>query len=261
MHINLEGQTALVTGSTAGIGLAIAHSLYQAGASVILNGRSKERLEKALTTFSDFNRLSTISADVGIAEECERIFAKYPEINILVNNAGIFSPRPIFDLDDNEWLNYFNINVMSGIRLSRFYVPKMMKKGWGRVIFISSESALQIPTEMPHYGLTKTAQVAAARGFAQAASGTGVTVNSILPGPTQSEGIERFVRELIPDPTLSIEKAGKCFIETARPASLLGRLATSEEIANTVLFLASKQASAITGTALRADGGVIQSIF
>ncbi|CDG22376.1 Uncharacterized oxidoreductase yvaG [Xenorhabdus poinarii G6] len=261
MNINLEGKTAIVTGSTAGIGLAIAHGLYQAGASVVLNGRSEERLVKAMATFPDSTRLSYVSADAGTAGGCELIFEKHPEIDILVNNAGVFSPRSIFELTDDEWINYFNINVLSGIRLSRFYVPKMMKKGWGRVVFISSESALQIPTEMPHYGLTKTAQVAAARGFAQAASGTGVTVNSILPGPTQSEGVERFIRELIPDPTLSIEEAGKRFIETARPASLLGRLATAEEIANTVIFLSSTQASAITGTALRADGGVIQSIF
>ncbi|PHM74947.1 SDR family NAD(P)-dependent oxidoreductase [Xenorhabdus kozodoii] len=261
MNINLEGKVALVTGSTAGIGLAIAHCLHKAGASVILNGRSEERLKKAINKFNDLDRVLTVVADVGTREGCEFINEKFPEIDILINNAGIFSPKPIFEISDNEWVNYFNINVLSGIRLASSYIPLMIRKRWGRVVFISSESALQIPVEMPHYGLTKTAQVAAARGFAQAATGTGVTVNSVLPGPTESEGVERFVRELITDPTLSIEEAGKRFIETARPASLLGRLATAEEVANAVVFLTSPQASAITGTALRVDGGVIQSIL
>ncbi|OTA17923.1 3-ketoacyl-ACP reductase [Xenorhabdus vietnamensis] len=261
MNINLEGKIALVTGSTAGIGLAIAHSLHEAGASVILNGRSEERLIQAINKFKDTGRVFTVAADVGTREGCELINKKFPAIDILINNAGIFSPKSIFEISDDEWLNYFNINVLSGIRLARSYIPLMIGKRWGRVVFISSESALQIPVEMPHYGLTKTAQVAAARGFAQAATGTGVTVNSVLPGPTESEGVERFVRELITDPTLSIEEAGKRFIETARPASLLGRLATAEEVANAVLFLTSPFASAITGTALRVDGGVIQSIL
>ncbi|WP_340616194.1 SDR family NAD(P)-dependent oxidoreductase [Xenorhabdus entomophaga] len=261
MNINLEGKIALVTGSTAGIGLAIAHSLYKAGASVILNGRSEERLIQAVNKFNGSDRVFTVAADVGTREGCELINQKFPDIDILINNAGIFSPKPIFEIRDEEWLDYFNINVLSGIRLARSYIPPMIEKKWGRVVFISSESALQIPLEMPHYGLTKTAQVAAARGFAQAAAGTGVTVNSVLPGPTESEGVERFVRELITDPTLSIEEAGKRFIETARPASLLGRLATAEEVANAVVFLTSPLASAITGTALRVDGGVIQSIL
>lgn len=261
MNINLEGKIALITGSTAGIGLAIAHNLYKAGASVILNGRSEERLIQAFNKFNGSDRVFTVAADVGTREGCELINQKFPDIDILINNAGIFSPKPIFEIRDEEWLDYFNINVLSGIRLARSYIPLMIEKKWGRVVFISSESALQIPLEMPHYGLTKTAQVAAARGFAQAAAGTGVTVNSVLPGPTESEGVERFVRELITDPTLSIEEAGKRFIETARPASLLGRLATAEEVANAVVFLTSPLASAITGTALRVDGGVIQSIL
>ncbi|MCP9267362.1 SDR family oxidoreductase [Xenorhabdus sp. XENO-1] len=261
MNINLKGKIALVTGSTAGIGLAIAQGMHKAGASVILNGRSEERLIQAVNKFNCLDRVFTIAADVGTREGCELINKNFPDIDILVNNAGIFSPKPIFEISDDEWLNYFNINVLSGISLARSYIPRMIEKRWGRVVFISSESALQIPVEMPHYGLTKTAQVAAARGFAQAATGTGVTVNSVLPGPTESEGVERFVRELITDPTLSMEEAGKRFIETARPASLLGRLATAGEVANAVLFLASPLASAITGTALRVDGGVIQSIL
>lgn len=180
---------------------------------------------------------------------------------LLINNAGIFEPQDIFEISDDTWEKYFDINVMSGIRLSRFYIPKMIQKGWGRTIFVSSESALQIPLEMPHYGLTKTAQIAAARGFAQAAARTGVTVNSILPGPTHSDGVNKFIRKMVPNKELTIEEAGEEFIKTVRPESLIGRLSTAEKIANAAIFLASTQSSSITGTALRVDGGVIQSIL
>lgn len=261
MTQNLHNKTALITGSTAGIGLATAHALHDAGAKVVINGRTKQRVATAIATFGDSRRVSGVAADVGTAEGCVAILATHPDVDILVNNAGIFGPRPLFEINDEEWLSIFSINVLSGIRLARSYVPRMISKQWGRVIFVSSESALQIPTEMPHYGMTKTAQVAIARGFAQAAAGTGVTVNSVLPGPTESEGMECFVRELIPDESLTFEQAGRQFIETSRPASLIGRLATAQEVASVIGFLASKQSSVITGSAVRADGGVIQAIL
>lgn len=261
MNQDLLGKTALITGSTAGIGLATAHTLHKAGANVIINGRSEQRIASAIATFNGDVRVDGIAADIGSAAGCASIIAIRPDIDILVNNAGVFGPRSILEIKDDEWLSIFQLNVLSGIRLTRAYLPRMISKAWGRVIFVSSESALQIPTEMPHYGLTKTAQVAAARGFAQAASGTGVTINSVLPGPTESEGIERFVRELIPDKTLTIKQAGQQFIQTARPGSLIGRLATAEEVANVIHFLASPLSSVITGSAVRADGGVIQSIM
>lgn len=261
MNQNLHDKIALITGSTAGIGLATARTLHEAGAHVVINGRTEQRVATAIATFGDSQRISGVAADVGTAEGCTAILAAYPDVDILINNAGIFGPRPLFEISDEEWLSIFSINVLSGIRLARSYVPRMISKEWGRVIFVSSESAIQIPTEMPHYGLTKTAQIAVARGFAQATSGTGVTVNSVLPGPTESEGVERFVRELIPDESLTFEQAGRQFIETARPASLIGRLATAEEVASVIGFLASKQSSVITGAAVRADGGVIQAIL
>lgn len=261
MSKDFVGKTALITGSTAGIGLATARMLHAAGASIILNGRSEQRIAAAVATFGDADRVSGIIADVGTTEGCDAIVTANPDVDILVNNAGVFAPRPLFEISDDEWISIFSVNVLSGIRLARAYIPRMMMRGWGRVIFVSSESALQIPPEMPHYGLTKTAQVAAARAFAQAAAGSGVTVNSVLPGPTESEGIERFVRELIPDHTLTITEAGKRFVETARPGSLIGRLATADEVAEVIRFLASPQSSVITGSSVRADGGVIQAIM
>lgn len=261
MNQDLVGKLALVTGSTAGIGLATAHLLHEAGARVLINGRSQPRVDAAIATFADSARVEGIAADVGTEEGCAAIVAARPDVDILVNNAGYFTPRPILEIADEEWLSIFQLNVLSGIRLSRAYLPGMIARAWGRIVFVSSESALQTPAEMAHYGLTKTAQVAAARGFAQAAAGAGVTVNSVLPGPTESEGIERFVRELIPDDALTIEQAGRQFVQTARPGSLIGRLATAREVAEVIGFLASPRASVITGAAVRADGGVIQSIL
>lgn len=261
MNIDLSQRKALVTGSTAGIGLAIAKGLHNAGAHVVINGRTQDRVDSALSQFSSKTKLEGIAADVGTIEGCHNIFLKHPAVDILINNAGIFSPIPVFDINDNEWRNFFELNVMSGIRLSRYYIPKMISNGWGRNVFISSESAVQIPQEMVHYGMTKTSQLALSRGFAEASSGSGVTVNSVLPGPTLTEGVEKFVRELITDDNLSLADASRQFINKERPTSLLQRMATAEEVANLVVYLSSDQASATTGAALRVDGGVLRGIL
>lgn len=261
VNIDLAGRTALVTGSTVGIGFAIAAGLHAAGAAVVINGRSAERVEAAIGELGASERVRGVVADVGTAEGCERIGSELPDVDIVVNNAGIFSPQPLFEIPDEEWERFFAVNVMSGIRLNRRYVPAMAERGWGRVVFVSSESAVQIPPEMVHYGTTKTAQLAVARGTAEAVKGSGVTVNSVLPGPTQSEGIERFVREMVGDEIESIEEAGRAFIAAERPTSLLGRLATAEEVANLVVYLCSDQAAATTGTAVRVDGGVLRGVL
>ncbi|MFB4196773.1 SDR family NAD(P)-dependent oxidoreductase [Streptomyces carpaticus] len=261
MKIDLSGRTALVTGSTVGIGFAIASGLHAAGAHVILNGRSKERVEAALARIGDSDRVTGAVGDIATPDGSASVLAQAPHVDILVNNAGIFSPQHVFDIPDEEWERFFSVNVLSGIRLARHYVPAMVESGWGRVIFVSSESAVQIPPEMVHYGMTKSAQLAVARGMAEAVSGSEVTVNSVLPGPTMSEGIERFVREMVEDQMLSFEEAGKEFIAKERPTSLLGRLASAQEVANLVVYLSSEQASATTGAALRVDGGVLRGVL
>lgn len=261
MRIDLTGRRALVTGSTAGIGLAVAKGLHGAGASVVLNGRTEERLQKALAEFESGERVSAVAADVGTAAGCQKLQEAVPTVDILVNNAGIFAPQPLFEIEDDEWQRFFDVNVMSGIRLSRHYVPQMVAAGWGRTVFVSSESAVQVPPEMVHYGMTKTAQLTVARGLAESVGGSGVTVNSVLPGPTLSEGIERFVHEVVGDEAASLEEAGRLFIERERPTSLLGRLAAAEEVANLVVYLSSQQAAATTGAALRVDGGVLRGVL
>ncbi len=261
MLIDLTGRTALVTGSTAGIGLAIAEGLHASGATVILNGRTDERVAAAAEKFGTSERVRGVAADIGTAEGCRAVVEAEPEVDILVNNAGVFSPQPLFEIPDAEWERFFAVNVMSGIRLSRHYVPAMTKRQWGRTVFVSSESAVQIPPEMVHYGTTKTAQLAVARGMAEAVRGTGVTVNSVLPGPTASEGVERFVREMVGDEIESMEEAGRIFVERERPTSLLGRLASAEEVANLAVYLCSDQAAATTGAALRVDGGVLRGVL
>lgn len=261
MNIDLTGRTALVTGSTAGIGFAIASGLHAAGAHVVVNGRSAERVKAAVARFDDSDRVTGAAADIASREGFEALVAQAPSVDILVNNAGVFAPQPVFDIPDEEWERFFSVNVLSGVRTARHYIPGMIERGWGRAVFVSSESAVQVPPEMVHYGMTKSAQLAVARGMAEAASGSGVTVNSVLPGPTMSEGIERFVREMVPDASLSMEEAGREFVATERPTSLLGRLASAEEVANMVVYLASDQASATTGAALRVDGGVLRGVL
>ena len=263
MNINLNGKIALVSGSTAGIGLAIAQGLAEAGAQIIVNGRIDKRVESAINEIikkSPQANVVGIAADMGTAEGAAKTIQKFPQVDILVNNMGIFEPKPFFDIPDADWLRFFEANVLSGIRLARHYTPLMVKKGWGRVIFISSESAVQIPAEMVHYGMTKTAQLAVARGLAETVANTGVTVNCVLPGPTKSEGVGTFVADMAKQAHKTETDVEKDFFKTIRPSSLIQRFATTEEVANMVVYVASEQASATTGAALRVDGGVVRAI-
>jgi NAD(P)-dependent dehydrogenase (short-subunit alcohol dehydrogenase family) len=263
VDLQLQGKTALVTGSTAGIGFAIASLLAKEGATVIVNGRTPGRIEEAVSQIvkaAPAAKVSGVDADVSSAEGVAKLIAAVPQVDILVNNAGIFEPKPFQDIPDQDWFRFFEANVMSGVRLSRFYFPKMLKRNWGRIVFISSESALQIPAEMIHYGMTKTAQLAVARGLAELTAGTGVTVNSVLPGPTASEGVKTFVNQLATERGESTKQFEKEFFTSARPSSLLKRFATAEEVANLVVYVCSPLASATNGTALRVDGGVVRSI-
>jgi NAD(P)-dependent dehydrogenase (short-subunit alcohol dehydrogenase family) len=264
MDLQLSQKTALVSGSTAGIGLAIASLLAQEGATVVLNGRTPTRVDQAVAAIRKENsqaRVSGIAADLGTQEGVARLTAALPEVDILVNNLGIYQPKPFAEIADEDWLRIFQINVMSGVRLSRFYFPKMLQKDWGRIVFISSESALNIPVEMIHYGVTKTAQLALARGLAEMTAGTHVTVNSVLAGPTRSEGVEQFVEDLAKAKGVAEAAVEKEFFQTVRPSSLLKRFATPEEVANLVVFLASPRSSATNGAALRVEGGVVRSII
>jgi len=256
MDLKLTGKTALVTGSTAGIGLAIAQSLAREGARVWINGRSPERVEKASQTIREAvsgAQVTGIVADFGSSDGAQRVTESLDRVDILVNNVGIFEPKPFADISDDDWLRFFEVNVMSGVRLSRYYLKGMLEKNWGRIIFISSESAIQIPAEMVHYGMTKTAQIAVARGIAETVAGTGVTVNSILPGPTESEGVGDFVKSLAMQQNKSKEAVQHDFFEHARPSSLLRRFATVEEVAALVTYVAGEPSSATNGAALRVE--------
>jgi NAD(P)-dependent dehydrogenase (short-subunit alcohol dehydrogenase family) len=264
MNLGLQGKQAVVTGSTAGIGLAIASTLAEEGARVIINGRTDARVAVAL----DSIRQRTKSADVrGIAADLEnsegiaQFIEQVPEADILVNNLGIFEPKPFLEIPDADWVRFFAVNVLSGVRLTRHFLPGMLRKNWGRVIFISSDSALQIPAEMIHYGMTKTAQLALARGLAESVAGTGVTVNSVLPGPTSSEGATSFVQDVARRQGVSVAEIEKQFFATVRPSSLLKRFETPEEVAAVVAFVASAQGAIINGAAVRAEGGILRSIL
>ncbi|MEG4587456.1 SDR family oxidoreductase [Microcoleus sp. MOSTC5] len=263
MDLQLSDKVALVSGSTAGIGLAIATTLAQEGATVIVNGRTPERVNEALDRLKQSvpnAKLQGIAADLGTQAGVELLFQQVPEVNILVNNLGIYGSQAFEDISDEEWMNILEVNVMSGVRLSRHYLPLMLKKDWGRIIFISSESALNIPTEMIHYGVTKTAQVALSRGLAETTAGSHVTVNTVLPGPTRSEGVETFIEGLAKDQNISPEQVEKEFFTKTRPSSLIQRFATTSEVAALVAFVASPLASAINGAALRVEGGLLRSI-
>jgi len=263
MDLGLQQKHALVTGSTAGIGFAAAQLLAREGASVIVNGRTAERVNSAVQRIRDSvpgAKVQGIAADVGTAAGCAAVVAAYPHVDVLVNNMGIFEPKPFADITDEDWLHFFEVNVLSGIRLSRHYAATMKAKGWGRIVFVSSESALQIPTEMIHYGMTKTAQLAVARGLAETLAGTSVTVNSVLPGPTSSEGVGTFVAELAASQGKDIATVEREFFQTARPSSVIQRFATPAEVASLIAYLCSEAASATTGSALRVDGGVIRAI-
>jgi NAD(P)-dependent dehydrogenase (short-subunit alcohol dehydrogenase family) len=263
MDLQLTNRRALVTGSTAGIGLAIASLLAQEGASVIVNGRSQGRVEEAVARMRREDKdaqVTGVAADLGTKEGVDLLTRTVTTLDILVNNLGIFEAKPFPEITDEDWLRFFEVNVLSGVRVSRFYLPKMLQKKWGRVVFISSESGLNIPVEMVHYGVTKTAQIALARGLAETTAGTGVTVNSVLPGPTRSEGVERFVQDLAKGQGTDAAKVEADFFRTARPSSLLKRFATPEEVAALVVYVCSPRASATNGAALRVDGGVVRSI-
>jgi len=264
MDLQLSGKTALVTGSTAGIGLAIASLLAQENANVIVNGRTSKRVDQAVAAIGrkcPGAKVCGVDADVSSAEGCARLVGAAPEVDILVNNAGIFRPTPFEQISDREWDELFQTNVMSGVRLSRFYLPKMRAKNWGRIVFISSESAVQIPVEMIHYGLTKTAQLALSRGLAETTVGTGVTVNAVLPGPTASEGVGAFVANMAQHRGVSPQQIETEFFNSVRPSSLLKRFATVEEVAHLVAYVCSPLSSATNGASLRVDGGVVRSIL
>ncbi|WP_038159611.1 SDR family oxidoreductase [Verrucomicrobium sp. BvORR106] len=261
MNLQIENQLALVSASTKGIGLAIARALAREGARVIINGRSAASVDEAVTRILEAvpnAQLEKFPGDLSDAATAEKLAAAYPEVDILVNNLGIFDPKPFSEIPDAEWQRFFDVNVLSGVRLSRLYFDGMIKRNRGRIIFISSESALHIPSEMIHYGMTKTAQLAVARGLAELSAGTAVTVNSVLPGPTRSEGVEEFVDKLSGgQPFEAFEQE---FFEKVRPTSLLKRFETVDEIANVVAFVCSPLASGINGSSVRVEGGLVKAI-
>lgn len=263
MKIDLSGKVAIVTGSTGGIGLAIARGLADCGATVILNGPEQGAVDRALAALwvaVPMAEIRGVVADLSVAAGCDALVKTEPTCDILVNNVGIFGPHDFFDIPDSEWTRFFELNVMSGVRLSRAYIPAMLERNWGRVVFLSSESGLNIPPDMIHYGFTKTAVLAIARGLAKRLAGTRVTVNSVLPGPTLTEGVEDMLKGKAQNTGQSIEEAALAFVKANRPSSIIGRMATPEEVANMVVYAVSPQASATTGAALRVDGGIVDTI-
>ena len=264
MDLKLEGMQALVTGSTAGIGFAIAAALVKEGASVVVSGRTEQRVKAALQQLQPSGargKVEGLAANLGTADGVQQAIARFPALDILVNNLGIFEVKPFEQISDEDWFRFFEINVLSGVRLSRHYLPGMKQRNWGRIVFISSESAVQIPAEMIHYGMTKTAQLAIARGLAETTVGTKVTVNTVLPGPTASEGVSKFVEQLAAEQRTDAASVEREFFRGMRPTSLLQRFATPEEVAALVAFVCSPLSSATNGAALRADGGVVRSIL
>lgn len=262
MNLGLRGKSAVVSGSTAGIGLAIATALAAEGASVVINGRTEARVSAALQTLRTQvpgAMARGVAADLGTAQGVETFLKQIPKTDVLVNNLGIFEVRPFDEITDADWLRFFEVNVLSGVRLARHYLHGMRAKNWGRIIFISSESGVNIPVEMIHYGMTKTAQVAVARGLAESVAGTGITVNSILVGPTASEGASGFMENIARQQGITMAQVEKEFFEKVRPSSLLKRFETPEEVAGVVTFVASTQGAVINGAAVRADGGVVRA--
>ena len=259
MDLQLNGKLAVVTGSTAGIGYAIAEALAREGARVVVNGRTQAAVSEAVTKIGQ-DALG-FAGDLGNAEQAAALVRKYPDVEILVNNLGIFDPKPFEEIPDEDWKRFFDVNVLSGVRLARAFLPGMKRRDWGRIIFISSESGIQIPAEMIHYGMTKSAQIAVARGLAESLAGTRITVNSVLPGPTKSRGVDEFVASIAHAQNKSLTQIEKDFFAHVRPTSLLKRFITPEEVGSFVAYVASPLASATTGAALRVDGGVVKSAF
>jgi NAD(P)-dependent dehydrogenase (short-subunit alcohol dehydrogenase family) len=262
MDLKLRGKRTLITGSTAGIGFAIARGLARERAEVIVNGRTEEKVAEAVRRItSEMGSNATgIAADLSGAEGVNRLLERAGRIDILINNVGVFEPVPFVEISDQDWLRFFELNVMSGVRLSRALLPGMLRRNWGRIIFISSESGVQIPAEMVHYGVTKTAQLALSRGIAESVAGSGVTVNAVLPGPTRSDGVVDFLGKVAAEHNADQAAVEAEFLRTMRPSSLVRRFAEPEEVANLVVFLAGEGSSATTGAALRVDGGVVRSI-
>ncbi|HEY4109976.1 SDR family oxidoreductase [Puia sp.] len=263
MDLQLTGKTAFISGSTAGIGFAIAKQLLREGATVIINGRNQHGVDKAVKELKEITGKSAVSgipADFSNAEEVDRLIGRLPAIDILVNNAGIFEPKPFAAIPDEDWRLLFEVNVLSGVRLSRHVLPRMLADNWGRILFISSESAIYIPTEMIHYGMTKTAQLAVSRGLAQLTKGTDVTVNTILPGPTKSRGAGDFLESLAKSGNTTVDEVERSFFRDGRPSSLLQRFTSVDEVANTVVYFASPLSSATNGAAIRAEGGIVNTI-
>jgi NAD(P)-dependent dehydrogenase (short-subunit alcohol dehydrogenase family) len=263
MDLALKGKLALVSGSTAGIGRAIAAALAGEGARVIVNGRTEAAVNEAIKELAATTggEVLGFAGDLSVASVAEDLARRHPGVEILINNLGIFEPKPFEDIPDEDWRRFFDVNVLSGVRLARLFLPAMKRANWGRIIFISSESGIQIPAEMIHYGMTKTAQIAVSRGLAESVAGTGITVNAVLPGPTQSRGVDEFVDRLAKASGTSFAQFEKEFFEKVRPTSLIKRFATTQEVASLVAYVASPLSSATTGAALRVDGGVIKSAF
>jgi len=259
MDLGLKGKRALVTGSTAGIGLAIAKGLAAEGATVWINGRTQERVDAALKQLS--GDVHGIAADLSTAEGTPALFDALPQVDVLVNNLGIFETKPFLEIDDAEWMRFLDTNVLSGVRITRQYLPGMLERKWGRVLFVSSESGVQIPPEMVHYGVTKAAQIALARGIAETIPASGVTVNSLLPGPTESEGVTAMMEKIAKEKGITVEQVEEQFIATDRPSSLNKRLAKVEEVAAMAVYLCSEQASGTNGSSVRVDGGVVKSAW
>lgn len=263
MRIDLTGKTAIVTGSTAGIGFAIARGLALSGATVVVNGRKQTGVDEALSKLKDElpnAQVRGVAADLTTSEGLQTLQAAEPKADILVNNLGIYSQEDFFETSDETWQKFFEVNVLSGVRVSRAYVPGMVDQAWGRVVFISSESGLNIPPDMIHYGFTKSANLSVARGLAKRLSGTGVTVNAVLPGPTLSDGLAGMLEPMMKEKGISEQEAGDSFVKAKRPTSIIQRIASTEEVANMVVYACSTQASATTGAALRVEGGIVDSI-
>lgn len=262
MDLELKGKKALVTGSTAGIGFAIAKQLAVEGAEVVVTGRSASKIEAAVANIEASGAKAIgVESDMSTATGADVLIKEIPQVDILVNNVGIYEPKSFFDIEDSDWIKMFEVNVMSGIRLSRHYMQGMLERDQGRIIFISSESGVNIPAEMIHYGMSKSAQISIARGLAELTAGTNVTVNSVLPGPTRSEGVEEFIKDMAASKSVEEEDVEKDFFENIRPSSLIKRFATCEEVANMVVYIASNCASATNGAAVRVEGGCIRSAF